>query len=80
MFWFFGHKKCGMLVPQPGIQPAPSALESKVLSTEPPGNFLSCLLWHYSDPQDTASVMTSQLANPPSAPILPNFTTETLGT
>ena len=80
MFWFFGHKTCGMLVPQLRIQPAPSALESKVLSTEPPGKSLSSLLWHYSDPQDAASVMTSQLANPPSAPILPNFTTVTLGT
>ena len=79
MFWFFGYKTCVMLVPRPGIQPTHSALESKVLSTEPPGKSLSSLLWRYSDPQDAASVMTSQLANPPSTPVLPNFTTVTLG-
>ena len=37
MFWFFGHKACGILAPWPGIEPAPSALEGKVLTTGPPG-------------------------------------------
>ena len=37
MFWFFGHKACGISAPQPGIEPAPPALEGKVLTTEPPG-------------------------------------------
>ena len=27
MFWFFGPEACGILAPQPGIQPTPSALE-----------------------------------------------------
>ena len=27
LFWFFGHEACGILVPQPGIKPAPPALE-----------------------------------------------------
>ena len=37
MFWFFGHEACGVLAPQLGIEPAPLALEGKVLTTEPPG-------------------------------------------
>ena len=32
---------CGMLVPQPGIEPVPPALEGRVLTTEPPGKSLS---------------------------------------
>ena len=37
VFWVFGPEACGILVPQPGIKPTPSALKSKVLTTEPPG-------------------------------------------
>ena len=37
MFWFFGHEACGILAPQPGIEPAPPALESEILTTGPPG-------------------------------------------
>ena len=39
MFWFFGHKACGVLAPQLGIEPTPLALEGegKVLTTGPPG-------------------------------------------
>ena len=37
LFWFFGHKPCGILVPQAGIEPAPLAPEGKVLTTGPPG-------------------------------------------
>ena len=37
MFWFFGRWACGILAPWPGIEPAPSALESEVLTTGPPG-------------------------------------------
>ena len=29
MFWFFGHKTCGILAPWPGIEPAPPALEGE---------------------------------------------------
>ena len=34
-FFFFGHihTACGILVPQPGIEPAPLALEGEVLTT-----------------------------------------------
>ena len=34
---FFGHVACGILVPQPGIEPTPPALEGGVLTTGPPG-------------------------------------------
>ena len=37
MFWFFGHEACGILAPQPGIEPAHTALEGEVLTTELPG-------------------------------------------
>ena len=40
---YFGHKTCGILAPQLGIKPAPAALESKVLTTGPPGKFPSLL-------------------------------------
>ena len=32
MFWFFGHKACGILAPQPEIEPTPSALEGEVFN------------------------------------------------
>ena len=45
MFWFFGHKACGILAPQPGIEPTPLAREGKVLPTGPLGSPSSlCLL------------------------------------
>ena len=37
MFWLFGGGACGILGPQPGIKPAPPALEDEFLTTEPPG-------------------------------------------
>ena len=40
LFGFFGHKACGILAPRPVIQPAPSALEGKVLTTGPRGKSL----------------------------------------
>ena len=36
-FVFFGHKVCGILVPQPGIESSPLALKGEVLTTGPPG-------------------------------------------
>ena len=44
MFWFFGRKACGILAPRPGIEPAPPALEGKVLTTGPPGKSLQLIL------------------------------------
>ena len=48
MFWFFGCKVCGILTSQPGIHPAPPALEGDVLTTGPAPprkvpNFISLL-------------------------------------
>ena len=37
MFWIFGQEACGILVPWLGIEPKATALESKVLTTGPPG-------------------------------------------
>ena len=37
-FWFPGHEACGMLAPQPGIEPIPPALEGEVLTTGLPGS------------------------------------------
>ena len=34
VFW---RQACGILAPQPGIKPAPPALEGEVLTTGPPG-------------------------------------------
>ena len=43
MSWFLGPKACGILTPWPGIEPAPSALEGKVLVTGPPGKCHHCI-------------------------------------
>ena len=40
MFWFSGHEACGILAPQPGMEPTPHALEGKVLTTGLPGKSL----------------------------------------
>ena len=37
MFWFFGYETLGILACQPGMEPAPPALEGEVLTTGPPG-------------------------------------------
>ena len=36
MFWSFSHEVCGILAPQPGIEPAPLTTEGEVLTTGPP--------------------------------------------
>ena len=43
MFWLFGHEARGILAPQPATEPAPPALEGKVLITGPPGKSLNFL-------------------------------------
>ena len=45
-FWvFFGQEACGILAPQPGIEPTAPALEGGFLTTGPPGkaHFLAFL-------------------------------------
>ena len=44
MIWFFVHEACGILAPQPGMEPAPPALEGEVLATGPPGKSWDVLL------------------------------------
>ena len=34
LFWVFGQKACGILVPWPGIELTPHALEDEVLTTD----------------------------------------------
>ena len=51
MFWLFGHEAYGSLAPQPGIEPAPPALEGNVLTTGPSGKsrndtFFKCDISH----------------------------------
>ena len=51
MFWLFGQEACEILFPWPGIESAPSALESEILTTEPPpGKALHYLLMWISPP------------------------------
>ena len=45
MFRFFGREARGILAPQPGIEPAPPALEGDVLTTGLPGMSLSYILY-----------------------------------
>ena len=44
LFYFldFGSQARGILAPPPGMEPAPPALEPKVLTTGPPGKSLQC--------------------------------------
>ena len=37
MFWPLAYEACGILAPQPGIEPTSPALEGEVLTTGPPG-------------------------------------------
>ena len=39
MFWFFGHKACGILVSQPGIEPTAPTMQGEVLTTGLPRKF-----------------------------------------
>ena len=53
VFWLFGHKTCGILAPQPGIEHAPSALKGEVWTLETPGkSSLTFLFWVYFWNQD----------------------------
>ena len=45
MFCFFGHKAGGILVPWPGIERVPPALEGKVSTTGLPGKYQEILKW-----------------------------------
>ena len=57
MFCVFGREACGILVPWPGIEPAPPALEGEVSTTELPGKSLVVVLIYLF------SLMTNDLEN-----------------
>ena len=40
LLWFFGHKACGILASQPGMDPTPPALKGEVLTIGSPGKSL----------------------------------------
>ena len=42
-FWFFGPEASGIIAPKPGIEPIPSVLEGKALTTGLPGKSLFLL-------------------------------------
>ena len=47
---FFGHRTCGILAPQPGMEIVPLALEEEVLTNGPSGKslgnlFILSVLW-----------------------------------
>ena len=46
-FFFFAAMHVGLLVPQPGIKPAPPALEREVLTTRLPGKSQITVLIKY---------------------------------
>ena len=47
-FWFWGHKACGILIPQPEGELSPLALEGKVLTTGPSGKSLNQIFFKAS--------------------------------
>ena len=56
MFWYFGGETCGIIVPQPGIEPVPPALEGKVLITRPLGKPLYIFLMYTDQYRETRSL------------------------
>ena len=47
MFWLFGHEACGILAPQPGLEPTPLALKGKVSTSGwPSKSQCVCILNH----------------------------------
>ena len=51
LVWCFGHKAGGVSAPQPGIEPAPPALEGEVLTTGEPGRCQEyTILWVFLPP------------------------------
>ena len=58
----------GILVPQPGIEPISPALESRFLTTRPPGKFLNIFFFFkrksYNDPCGAKSLFKSASPSP----------------
>ena len=63
--WHCGHKACGILTPQQGIEPAPPAVEGEVLTTTLPGKsphitfFSDCvLIWIKLEGENSQGIPT----------------------
>ena len=63
--WHFGHKACGILTPQPGIERAPLEVEGEVLTTTLPGKsphitfFSDCvLIWIKLEGENSRGIPT----------------------
>ena len=69
MFYFVGHEACGILAPQPGIEPPPPALEGEVLTIGQPGRSLLCFLYFHHQPQPSALFLKAFLIPPAPRPL-----------
>ena len=58
MLWIFGCEACGILAPQPGMEPVPPTLEDEVLTTGLPGKSQNYCFF------DTYSLTFSHFAPP----------------
>ena len=58
MVWDFGWGACGILVPQPGIEPTLPTLEGEVITIGPPGKS-----WYTSDQRQ--QIERDKTTNPP---------------
>ena len=57
MFCFLGPQACGILVSQQGIEPAPPALEGKVLTSTPPGKCQYLLIFQAGPSASTPTAL-----------------------
>ena len=67
VLFFFGCEACGILVPQPGIEPASSALEGGVLTTGAPGKSPNIFTKVQTRPKGVIQTSVT-LSNIPSTP------------
>ena len=59
MFWFFGLAACGILIPRPGMEPIPRALEGQVLANGPLGKPLETMLLEAPDSWPESHLQTT---------------------
>ena len=64
LFFFWPHHTaCGILVPRPGIEPAPPALEAWSLNTGPPGKSLNKYIFKSTQSKNGSLNVNSQNQN-----------------
>ena len=64
MFWFSGHKTCGILAPWAVINLAPPALEGGVLTTGPPGKSRALFFNSHFHSQATLALQSTTQPDP----------------